>query len=105
MRILHGYTSIGLVPGLLTCALTFPVALKRGQVFSSILILTLLVMNIVLINVNSWIAIQGMGIPNGNLLHLALAITIAINLVLARQSTLNPQLGGPVTAQAPWDLS
>ncbi len=99
MRILHGYSSIGLIPGLLTCALTFPAMLRRRQPMAAVLILVLLVFNVVLLNVNTWVAIQGMGIPHGNLFHLALASAIVFNLFLAHRVTLNPAAGAATSDQ------
>ena len=83
MRILHGYSSIGLIPGLLTCGLAVGLMLKDRQHAKFALAVIWFLINGLLLVVNTWIAFQGMGIPNGNLFHLALAAAIAINLRLA----------------------
>lgn len=93
MRILHGYSSIGLITGLLTCTLTFPAMLRRRQPMVAVLILVLSFFNIVLLNVNAWVAIQGMGIPRGHLFHLALESAIVLNLFLEHRFTLNSAAG------------
>ena len=83
MRILHGYTSIGLIPGLLTCLLAIRLMPQAHHWPKAGLALLWLLANALLLVVNTWIAVQGMDIPNGNLFHLALAVVIGVNLRLA----------------------
>ena len=83
MRILHGYTSIGLIPGLLTCLLAIRLMLQAHHWPKAVLAVLWLLANALLLVVNTWIAFQGMDIPNGNLFHLALAVVIGVNLRLA----------------------
>ena len=83
MRILHGYTSIGLIPGLLTCLLAIRLMLQAHHWPKAGLAVLWLLANALLLVVNTWIALQGMDIANGNLFHLALAVAIGMNLRLA----------------------
>ena len=83
MRILHGYSSIGLIPGLLSCGLAFRLVLRDRHFPKLVIAAIWFLINGVLLAVNTWIAFQGMGIPKGNVFHLALAAAIAINLRLA----------------------
>ena len=82
MRILHAYTSLGLIPGILACI--FWVQSKSFRVgISGVLIKCLwLAINIVFFSVNSWIVLNGMGIKYGNIFHLLIACVLAINLRL-----------------------
>ena len=72
MRILHGYTSIGLIIGIFS---TFSILvnirskLKRIRVF-----VPLLIINIWAFYTNTWVAINGMGIPYGKQFHIFLAV-------------------------------
>ena len=83
MRILHGYSSIGLIPGLLTCLLAIRLMLQAHHWSKAVLAVLWLLANALLLLVNTWIASEGMDIPNGNLFHLALAVVIGVNLRLA----------------------
>ena len=83
MRILHGYTSIGLIAGLLTCLLAMRLMLKAHHWPKACLAVLWLLANALLLVVNTWIAFQGMGIPNGNLFHRAVPVVISVNLRLA----------------------
>ena len=85
MRILHGYTSIGLIAGLLTCLLAMRLMLKAHHWPKACLAVLWLLANALLLVVNTWIAFQGMGIPNGNLFHLAVAVVISVNGQLVLQ--------------------
>ena len=58
--------------------------------------------NGMLLVVNTWIAFQGRGIPNGNLFHLALAAAIAINLRLAWRIKQRPVPFGTVSGRDLW---
>lgn len=99
MRILHGYSSIGLIPGLLTCALAVGLMLNHRQLAKFTLAVIWLLINGILLFVNTWIAFQGMGIPNGNLFHLALAAALAINLRLTWRIKQRPVSLGMVSGR------
>ena len=102
MRILHGYSSSGLIPGLLTCGLSVRLALRDRYRAKLGLAVIWLLINSVLLAVNTWIAFQGMGIPKGNLFHLALAAAIAINLRLAWRIKQRPVSFGTVSGRDLW---
>lgn len=102
MRILHGYSSIGLIPGLLTCGLSVRLALRDRYLAKLGLAVIWLLINSVLLAVNTWIAFQGMGIPKGNLFHFALAAAIAINLRLAWRIKQRPVSFGTVSGRDLW---
>ena len=102
MRILHGYSSIGLIPGLLTCGLAVRLVLRdRRFVRLGVAVIWFLI-NSLLLGVNTWIAFQGMGIPNGNLFHLALGAAIAINLRLAWRIKQRPVSFEKVSGRDLW---
>lgn len=79
MRILHGYTSLGLIPGLLVslflCRKNYHFRFALG----------LLVLNLCCLPINTWIAIEGMGIPYGRQFHLLLALLILVNFLTIDQ--------------------
>ena len=85
MRILHGYTSIGLISGIFS---TFSILvnirskLKRIRVF-----VPLLIINIWAFYTNTWVAINGMGIPYGKQFHIFLAVLIIFNYSIFRKYT------------------
>ena len=76
MRILHGYTSLGIVFGVLS---TFTLLRNSSFKGSRFVFLIFLAINIWALYVNTWIALEGMGIPYGRLFHVFLAILISIN--------------------------
>ena len=85
MRILHGYTSIGLVIGIFSAFSIFiniRSKLKKIRVF-----VPLLVINVWAFYVNTWVAINGMGIPYGKQFHIFLAILIIANYFVLRRYT------------------
>ena len=85
MRILHGYTSIGLVIGIFSAFSIFiniRSKLKKIRVFVSLLII-----NVWAFYVNTWVAINGMGIPYGKQFHIFLAILIIANYFVFRRYT------------------
>ena len=85
MRILHGYTSIGLVIGIFSAFSIFmniPSKLKKIRVF-----VPLLVINVWAFYINTWVAINGMGIPYGKQFHIFLAILIIANYFVFRRYT------------------
>ena len=85
MRILHGYTSIGLVIGIFSAFSIFMSIrskLKKIRVF-----LPFLIINVWAFYVNTWVAINGMGIPYGKQFHIFLAILIIANYFVFRRYT------------------
>ena len=85
MRILHGYTSIGLVIGIFSAFSIFMnirSKLKKIRVF-----VPLLIINVWAFYVNTWVAINGMGIPYGKQFHIFLAILIIANYFVFRRYT------------------
>ena len=85
MRILHGYTSIGLVIGIFSAFSIFMnirSKLKKIRVF-----VPLLVINVWAFYVNTWVAMNGMGIPYGKQFHIFLAILIIANYFVFRRYT------------------
>ena len=85
MRILHGYTSIGLVIGIFSSFSIFiniHSKLKKIRVF-----VPLLIINVWAFYVNTWVAINGMGIPYGKQFHIFLAILIIANYFVFRRYT------------------
>jgi hypothetical protein len=75
MRILHGYTSIGLLPGLVGAAF-----LCRKQAYL-IFPVVLLMVNVFCLPVNTWISVKGMGIPYGKQFHVLIAALILVNFL------------------------
>ena len=85
MRILHGYTSIGLVIGIF-CA--FSIFMNIRSRFKKIRVFVpLLIINLWAFYVNTWVAINGMGIPYGKQFHIFLAILIIANYFVFRRYT------------------
>ena len=85
MRILHGYTSIGLVIGIFSA---FSIFMNIRSKFKKIRVfLPLLIINIWAFYVNTWVAINGMGIPYGKQFHIFLAILIIVNYFVFRRYT------------------
>ena len=79
MRILHGYTSIGIGFGILS---TIWLLKNFSFIVSRFFFLVIFVINIWAFYLNSWIALNGMGIPYGRLFHIFLAILISINFAI-----------------------
>ena len=91
-----------MIPGLLTCGLAVRLVLRdRRFVRLGVAVIWFLI-NSLLLGVNTWIAFQGMGIPNGNLFHLALAAAIAINLRLAWRIKQRPVSFEKVSGRDLW---
>ena len=85
MRILHGYTSIGLVIGIFSA---FSIFMNIRSKFKKIRVFVpLLIINVWAFYVNTWVAINGMGIPYGNQFHIFLAILIIANYFVFRRYT------------------
>ena len=85
MRILHGYTSIGLVIGIFSA---FSIFMNIRSRFKKIRVFVpLLIINVWAFYVNTWVAINGMGIPYGKQFHIFLAILIIANYFVFRRYT------------------
>ena len=85
MRILHGYTSIGLVIGIFS---SFSIFMNIRSKFKKIRVFVpLLVINVWAFYINTWVAINGMGIPYGKQFHIFLAILIIANYFVFRRYT------------------
>ena len=85
MRILHGYTSIGLVIGIFSA---FSIFMNIRSRFKKIRVFVpLLIINLWAFYVNTWVAINGMGIPYGKQFHIFIAILIIANYFVFRRYT------------------
>ena len=85
MRILHGYTSLGLVIGIFSA---FSIFMNIRSRFKKIRVFVpLLIINLWAFYVNTWVAINGMGIPYGKQFHIFLAILIIANYFVFRRYT------------------
>ena len=85
MRILHGYTSIGLVIGIFSA---FSIFINISSKFKKIRVfIPLLIINVWAFYVNTWVAVNGMGIPYGKQFHIFLAILIVANYFVFRRYT------------------
>ena len=80
MRILHGYTSIGLIIGIFSA---FSILVNIRSKFKKIRIFVpLLIINVWAFYTNTWVAINGMGIPYGRKFHVFLAVLIIFNFFI-----------------------
>ena len=85
MRILHGYTSIGLIIGIFS---TFSILVNvRSRLKKIRVFVPLLIINIWAFYTNTWVAINGMGIPYGRQFHVFLAVLIIFNFFIFRKYT------------------
>ena len=85
MRILHGYTSIGLIIGILS---TFSIFVNIHSKFKKIRVFVpLLIINLWAFYVNTWVAINCMGILDGKQFHIFLEILIIANYFVFRRYT------------------
>ena len=85
MRILHGYTSIGLIIGIFSA---FSILVNIRSKFKKIRIFVpLLMINVWSFYTNTWVAINGMGIPYGRQFHVFLAVLIIFNFFIFRKYT------------------
>ena len=85
MRILHGYTSIGLLIGIFSA---FSILVNIRSKFKKIRIFVpLLIINVWAFYTNTWVAINGMGIPYGRQFHVFLAVLIIFNFFIFRKYT------------------
>jgi len=83
MRILHGYSDLGLVFGVYGAVVLL---LLQSNALQKILFALLLVGNIAFFVVNTWITMNGMGIPFGSQFHVALAAIFAGNYFLTSRT-------------------
>jgi len=83
MRMLHGYSSLGLLIGVYSCVALISIQLNLTR---KLLATILLAVNIIFLYVNTWITAKGMGIPYGRLFHVLLAILLTVNFVATNQS-------------------
>ena len=85
MRILHGYTSIGLIIGIFSA---FSILVYIRSKFKKIRIFVpLLIINVWAFYTNTWVAINGMGIPYGRQFHVFLAVLMIFNFFIFRKYT------------------
>ena len=85
MRILHGYTSIGLIIGIFSA---FSILVNIRSKFKKICIFVpLLIINVWAFYTNTWVAINGMGIPYGRQFHVFLAVLIIFYFFIFRKYT------------------
>ena len=85
MRILHGYTSIGLIIGIFSA---FSILVYIRSKFKKIRIFVpLLIINVWAFYTNTWVAINGMGIPYGRQFHVFLSVLIIFNFFIFRKYT------------------
>ena len=83
MRILHGYSDLGLVFGIYGAVVLF---FLQASVANKFIYSFLIASNIYLFVINTWITVNGMGIPLGALFHLALAAVFTANYHLTSRA-------------------
>ena len=94
MRILHGYTSIGLIIGIFS---TFSILVNvRSRLKKIRVFVPLLIINIWAFYTNTWVAINGMGIPYGRQFHIFLAVLIIFNDSILRKYTNIKETSDPI---------
>ena len=94
MRILHGYTSIGLIIGIFS---TFSILVNiRSKLKKIRVFVPLLIINIWAFYTNTWVAINGMGIPYGRQFHIFLAVLIIFNDTILRKYTNIKETSDPI---------
>ena len=84
MRILHGYTSIGLLSGVFSCITGVRLQWSAHHPWRVTMLSLWTLLNLTIALVNTWIAFKGMGIPYGNIFHLLLAGILTANVQLAQ---------------------
>lgn len=87
MRILHGYTSFGLISGILGTIFLLRSKLKS---IPALPLTGLLIFNSYCLILNTWIAFQGMGIPHGRAFHVLLAGLLTLNFFAINRGALGP---------------
>ncbi len=94
MRILHGYTSIGLMIGIFS---TFSILVNvRSRLKKIRVFVPLLIINIWAFYTNTWVVINGMGIPYGRQFHIFLAVLIIFNDSILRKYTNIKKTSDPI---------
>ena len=94
MRILHGYTSIGLIIGIFS---TFSILVNiRSKLKKIPVFVPLLIINIWAFYTNTWVAINGMGIPYGRQFHIFLAVLIIFNDSILRKYIKIKETSDPI---------
>ena len=94
MRILHGYTSIGLIIGIFS---TFSILVNvRSRLKKIRVFVPLLIINIWAFYTNTWVAINGMGIPYGRQFHIFLAVLIIFNDSILRKYIKIKETSDPI---------
>ena len=81
MRILHGYSDLGLMFGAFGSVVLLLFLLQSDKLEKLIFSL-LLIGNIALFVVNTWITVNGIGVPYGSQFHLMLAVIFSANFYL-----------------------
>lgn len=87
MRILHGYTSFGLVSGILGTILLLR---SQSKIIPVLSLTGLLIFNSYCLILNTWIAFHGMGIPHGRAFHILLAALLTLNFFAINRGALRP---------------
>jgi len=83
MRMLHGYSSLGLLIGAYSCVALIFIHLNLAR---RMLALFLLTINIIFLYINTWITVKGMETPYGRFFHVLLAILLTVNFVATSRS-------------------
>jgi hypothetical protein len=83
MRILHGYSDLGLIFGAFGSVVLL---ILQSDMHGKLIFSLLLIANIALFIVNTWITIKGMGVPYGSQFHLMLAVIFCANFYLTSRT-------------------
>lgn len=83
MRILHGYSNLGLVFGAYGAVVLI---FSHSSLPKKLMYSLLLVANIAFFIVNAWITVNGMGIPFGAQFHIVLAAVFLANYFLTSRT-------------------
>ena len=83
MRILHGYSDLGLIFGAYGAVVLL---LLQSDMLGKLIFSLLLIFNIAFFIVNTWITVNGMGIPYGAQFHIILAVIFSANFYLASRT-------------------
>lgn len=83
MRILHGYSDFGLVVGAFGSVVLL---LLQSDMIGKLVYSLLIIANIAFLIVNTWITVNGMGIPYGSQFHLMLAVIFSANFYLTSRT-------------------
>ena len=83
MQILHWYTTLGF----LLVAVGLITEIHKWACFTMIILLLSIIL--VTLPLNTWIAIKGMAIPNGNYFHLFMSVQFTITFVVLKTALNN----------------